>query len=157
MQFVYLWPNETLYHSSRASKSLLHSYERSFNGFVAKLTEEEMKKIASKRITFEKWYLELQKSSLRFNLMRFRCSGMESVVSVFPNERKTLHTTRSWDFMGFPQEVARATGLESDVIVGVLDTGIWPESESFNDEGLGPIPSKWKGTCQSPSNFTCNK
>lgn len=56
---------------------------------------------------------------------------MESVVSVFPNERKKLHTTRSWDFTGFPQEVTRATGaLESDIIVGVLDTGIWPESES---------------------------
>lgn len=66
MQFVYLWPNETLYHSSRASESLLHSYERSFNGFVAKLTEEEMKKISSKRITFEKWYLELQKKQSPF-------------------------------------------------------------------------------------------
>ncbi|PSR93152.1 Cucumisin like [Actinidia chinensis var. chinensis] len=113
---------------SRASKSLIRSYKRSFNGFVATLTEGERKKLAS----------------------------MEGVVSVFPNGKKKLHTTRSWDFMGFPQGVRRAAGLESDIIVGMLDTGVWPESKSFSDEGFGPPPSKWKGACQSPANFTCN-
>ena len=81
---------------------------------------------------------------------------MEGVVSVFPSRKKQLHTTRSWDFIGFPQEVVRAK-LESDIIVGMLDTGVWPESKSFSDEGFGPPPSKWKGSCQTPSNFTCNK
>ncbi|KAI3799884.1 hypothetical protein L1987_35189 [Smallanthus sonchifolius] len=46
---------------------------------------------------------------------------MEGVVSVFASENKELHTTRSWDFIGFPQDVNRAP-LESDVIVGMLDT-----------------------------------
>ncbi|CAK9171822.1 unnamed protein product [Ilex paraguariensis] len=113
---------------SRASESLLHSYQRSFNGFVAKLTEEEGKKIAS----------------------------MKGVVSVFPSTKKQLHTTRSWDFMGFPQSVNRNIAVESDIIVAMLDTGIWPESNSFNDSNFGPPPSKWKGTCQSSANFTCN-
>jgi len=83
-------------------------------------------------------------------------AGHERVVAVFPNEKKQLHTTRSWDFIGFPLQAERAT-TESDVIIGVLDSGIWPESESFNDKGFGPPPSKWKGTCQSSKNFTCNK
>ena len=78
---------------------------------------------------------------------------MEGVVSVFPNSKKQLHTTRSWDFLGFPQEVNRTT-TESDLIIGVFDTGIWPESSSFNDSGFGPPPTKWKGSCQ---NITCNK
>lgn len=82
---------------------------------------------------------------------------MDGVVSVFPNGMKKLHTTRSWDFLGFPQDVQTAPANESDIIVGMLDTGVWPESKSFNDEGFGPPPSKWKGTCQSSSNFTCNK
>ena len=34
--------------------------------------------------------------------------------------------------------------------------GIWPESDSFNDEGLSSPPSKWKGKCQG-TNFTCKK
>ena len=77
-------------------------------------------------------------------------------MSVFPSEKQKLHTTKSWDFIGFPQQVKRST-LESDVIIGVFDTGIWPESPSFDDKGLGPPPKKWKGSCQVPSNFTCNK
>ena len=81
---------------------------------------------------------------------------MKGVVSVFPNEKKQLLTTRSWDFMGFPQKATRNT-TESDIVVGVLDSGIWPESASFNDKGFGPPPSKWKGTCDSSANFTCNK
>ncbi|XP_071734496.1 cucumisin-like [Rutidosis leptorrhynchoides] len=112
--------------SSRASKSLLRSYTRSFNGFAARLTEDEKNQIAQ----------------------------MEGVVSVFQNEMKQLHTTRSWDFLGFPQDVKRSP-LESDVIVAMLDTGAWPESDSFKDNGFGPPPAKWKGSCDS-ANFTCN-
>ncbi|KAG6621222.1 hypothetical protein I3842_Q027600 [Carya illinoinensis] len=114
--------------SNIGPKSLLYSYKRSFNGFAAKLTEEEAQKMA----------------------------GMEGVVSVFPNKQKKLHTTRSWDFLGFPQHVERTT-VESDIIIGVLDSGIWPESDSFSDKGFGPPPSKWRGTCQASTNFTCNK
>lgn len=40
-----------------------------------------------------------------------------------------------------------------------MNAGVWPESESFSDEGMGPIPSRWKGTCQTGSDptFRCNK
>ncbi|KAK1320856.1 hypothetical protein QJS10_CPA03g01762 [Acorus calamus] len=112
---------------SGASQHLIHSYKRSFNGFVASLSADEAQKI----------------------------KATDGVVSVFPNRINQLHTTRSWSFMGFPPS-ATHTSLESDIIVGMLDTGAWPESASFNDTGLGAPPSKWKGTCQSPSNFTCN-
>ncbi|CAI0419460.1 unnamed protein product [Linum tenue] len=82
---------------------------------------------------------------------------MEGVVSVFPSRKKKLHTTRSWSYVGLPETKAeRRTKVESDIVIGVIDTGIWPESESFNDTGFGPPPSKWKGTCTSAANFTCN-
>ncbi|XWS74902.1 hypothetical protein CRYUN_Cryun01aG0038300 [Craigia yunnanensis] len=114
--------------SAVGSDILLYSYHRSFNGFAAKLTNEEAEKLR----------------------------GKEGVVSVFLSQKKQLHTSRSWDFMGFSKKVRRSV-IESDIVVGMLDTGIWPESESFNDTGFGPLPTKWKGTCQKSANFTCNK
>ncbi|WMV49250.1 hypothetical protein MTR67_042635 [Solanum verrucosum] len=35
--------------------------------------------------------------------------------------------------------------------------GIWAESEAFNDNGMGPIPSRWKGICKSEGNFNATK
>ena len=46
---------------------------------------------------------------------------MEGVVSVFPNAQLQVHTTRSWDFMGFPESHRRLSA--EDVIIGLLDTG----------------------------------
>ncbi|GMI76302.1 hypothetical protein like AT5G59190 [Hibiscus trionum] len=111
--------------ASSAKKSLIYSYG-SFNGFAAKLTDEEVE----------------------------RFSEMDGVVRVIPNNILKLHTTRSWDFIGFNQSHVGAQH-EGDVIIGLLDTGIWPEHESFNSQGLAAPPSKWKGTCQG-DNFTCN-
>ena len=82
---------------------------------------------------------------------------MEGVISVFPNGELQLHTTRSWDFMGMSEQVERVPSVESDIIVGVFDTGIWPESPSFLDHGYGPPPPKWKGSCEVSANFSCNK
>ena len=68
-----------------------------------------------------------------------------------------MQTTRSWDFMGLHESVSRNPIVESDTIVGVIDSGIWPELESFSDAGFGPPPKKWKGACKGGENFTCNK
>ena len=79
------------------------------------------------------------------------------MLSVFPSRKLELQTTRSWDFMGLTKTAKRNPNVESNVIIGVIDSGIWPESESFSDEGFGPPPKKWKGVCIGGNNFTCNK
>ncbi|XWS20292.1 hypothetical protein CRYUN_Cryun31cG0087900 [Craigia yunnanensis] len=82
---------------------------------------------------------------------------MKGVVSVFPSRTLHLFTTRSWDFMGFNENSNHNQATESDAIISVLDTGIWPESASFQDEGFGPLPKKWKGVCIGGENFACSK
>ncbi|RHN66920.1 putative cucumisin [Medicago truncatula] len=81
---------------------------------------------------------------------------MKGVISVFPSEEFHIQTTRSWDFLGLRQSIKRDQIIETDLVIGVIDIRIWPESESFNDKGLGPIPKKWRGVCAGGGNFSCN-
>ena len=85
-------------------------------------------------------------------------TGLKEVVSIFPSKFYQTQTTRSWEFIGFSETMNRKLSIESDTVVGVIDGGIWPESESFSDEGFGPPPKKWKGACigGQVKIFTCN-
>ncbi|XP_019090074.1 PREDICTED: subtilisin-like protease SBT3.9 isoform X3 [Camelina sativa] len=82
-----------------------------------------------------------------------------------PNTLYELTTTRTWDYLGLspgtPKSLLQKANMGSSVIVGVIDSGVWPESEMFNDKGYGPIPSRWKGGCVSGELFNasihCNK
>ncbi|KAF3628962.1 CO(2)-response secreted protease [Capsicum annuum] len=126
----------------RKKDAVVHSYSNGFSGFAARLSEAEAKAIAQR----------------------------PGVVSVFPDPILQLHTTRSWDFLQYQTDVVINAGSISgsdnssakgaDTIIGILDTGIWPESESFNDNDMSEVPSRWKGTCMEShdsSSFKCNK
>ncbi|KAI4983228.1 hypothetical protein ZWY2020_023720 [Hordeum vulgare] len=90
------------------------------------------------------------------------------VLSVKPNTYHKIQTTRSWDFLGldYYQPPYRSSGIlqkakyGEDVIIGVIDSGIWPESRSFDDSGYGRVPARWKGTCETGPGFNatnCNR
>ncbi|KAL7231157.1 hypothetical protein ACSBR2_009432 [Camellia fascicularis] len=121
----------------QARASHVYSYRHGFRGFAAKLTEDQASEIAK----------------------------MPGVVSVFPNNRRRLHTTHSWDFMGLLGEETMeipgySTKNQVNVVIGFIDTGIWPESPSFSDAHMPPVPAKWKGKCESGEGFnasTCNR
>ncbi|KAL5833213.1 hypothetical protein ACOSQ3_016887 [Xanthoceras sorbifolium] len=127
----------TLLGSKEAAKdSILYSYKHGFSGFAARLTETEAEKVAE----------------------------LHGVVQVIPNRILKLHTTRSWEFIGLNSHSSDNLLTESNMgegtIIGVIDTGVWPESESFSDKGIGPIPPYWKGICQNGEQFNssnCNR
>ncbi|KAL8460778.1 hypothetical protein ACS0TY_032329 [Phlomoides rotata] len=96
----------------------------------------------------------------------------EEVLSIFRSQPRkySMHTTRSWEFAGLKESIKLKNSEKEDlllksrygdsVIVGMLDNGVWPESKSFNDRGMGPIPKSWNGICQSGDEFNsshCNK
>ncbi|KAB1221469.1 Subtilisin-like protease [Morella rubra] len=53
-----------------------------------------------------------------------------------------------------------ASNSGRDIIIGILDSGIWPESPSFKNDGISSeVPSKWKGSCEGGKDFNfsmCN-
>eukprot|EP01018_Ginkgo_biloba_P022277 Gb_38600 [translate_table: standard] len=128
--------------ADEARESLLYSYKHSFNGFAAHLSPEEA----------------------------YVISEMEGVISVFPSKRRKMHTTRSWSFLGIAggahgddsnsDNLWKKANYGQDIIIGLLDSGVWPESESFNDDEMSSVPSSWKGVCQEGYAFNashCNK
>lgn len=88
--------------------------------------------------------------------------SMPGVLAVYVDRPIHPDTTRTPEFLGLStvKGLWPKAKLGADVIIGVLDTGIWPESASFSDVGYGPIPARWKGICQVGTRFSkanCNK
>ncbi|KAK2978864.1 LOW QUALITY PROTEIN: hypothetical protein RJ640_030913, partial [Escallonia rubra] len=119
-----------------AREAAVYHYHKSFRGFSAMLTPEQAAQIASNH---------------------------SAVVSVFKSQVLELHTTRTWSFMG-ARPGSPFTSLadkgDYDVIVGHFDSGVWPEHSSFSSEGLGPVPDRFRGVCETGDSFTtdhCNR
>ncbi|GFP89040.1 subtilisin-like protease [Phtheirospermum japonicum] len=74
-----------------------------------------------------------------------------SILTAFEDRRRQLHTTRSPQFLGLRNQrgLWSESDYGSDVIIGLFDTGIWPERRSFSDLNLGPVPRRWRGTCET--------
>ena len=135
--------------------NVIHHYSYTYNGFSALLTPAQAKALK-------------------------QSAGVASVVE---SEVVTVDTTRTPGFLGLNAPGGLWSQLDSlarkvkgeDVIIGVIDTGFWPENASFGDKvdsgghpvaynvagtsAYGPPPARWKGACITGQGFTtamCN-
>ncbi|XP_057545236.1 subtilisin-like protease SBT3 [Amaranthus tricolor] len=120
--------------TSFSSPSILYSYDNALHGFSALLSQNELKML-EKHPAF---------------------------IIAYKEAKATLDTTRTIEFLSLNSLTGLwpASKYGEDVIVGVIDTGVWPESQSFNDAGMAPVPSRWKGACNGGLDFNtslCNK
>ncbi|XP_038681543.1 subtilisin-like protease SBT1.4 [Tripterygium wilfordii] len=119
--------------SSHPAK-ILYTYERAMNGFSAQLTNAQVAKLRH----------------------------LPSILSVLPDKIRQLQITHTPKFLGLTDDYGlwKSSNHGDDVIIGVLDTGIWPEHPSFSDSGLSPVPDRWKGICETVPDFpasACNR
>ncbi|TVU32365.1 hypothetical protein EJB05_24092, partial [Eragrostis curvula] len=111
---------------------LVHAYHHVATGFAARLTLEEFDEMSS----------------------------MPGFVSAVPDRTYRLQTTHTPEFLGLTTSQQGNSSLGSErgagVIIGVLDTGVFPFHPSFSDAGMPPPPAKWKGRCEFNVSSACN-
>ena len=126
---------------SRATKT----YDVAFSGFTASLTADEAT----------------------------RLEKTPGVLNVWKDEVRTADTVSTPEFLGlegstgvWQQEFGGSNRAGEGMIIGIIDSGIWPESASFAAlpeprPDASTIAAKWKGTCQAgvatnAAPVTCN-
>ncbi|PIA56500.1 hypothetical protein AQUCO_00700680v1 [Aquilegia coerulea] len=112
----------------------LYTYKHVMNGFSAVLSKSHLDELAN----------------------------IPGHIATYPETFGQLHTTHTPTFLGLNKHAGLwpAGNFGADMIIGIIDTGVWPESESFNDHGMPPVPSRWRGTCESGTKFNssnCNR
>ncbi|KAE8684365.1 hypothetical protein F3Y22_tig00111131pilonHSYRG00013 [Hibiscus syriacus] len=120
--------------STISTAKLIYSYNHVIQGFSASLTPAQLEAL----------------------------KNAPGYVSSVRDRTVKLDTTHSFEFIGLNSHTGAwpVSNFGEDVIIGVIDTGVWPESESFNDDGMTDVPVKWKGDCESGAEFNsslCNK
>lgn len=130
--------NASMYSSllQSSSNSLLYAYTTAYNGFAASLNKEQAQTLRSS----------------------------DSILGVYEDTVYSLHTTRTPEFLGLVQTHSQfwedLQQASYDVVIAVLDTGVWPESQSFHDSQMPQVPTRWRGYCESAPDFDpslCNK
>ena len=130
--------DKSLSQSGVAVGKKLHDYSFALNGYAAMLTPSQVEKI------------EVQKG----------------VVRVLEDQMRQPQTDSVGKFLGLTANGgAYDRGVDGeDVVVGVIDTGIWPEHPSFADNGsygsspVDPVPCEFGNTAHNTNDvaFTCN-
>ncbi|KAM3296914.1 hypothetical protein ACQJBY_038998 [Aegilops geniculata] len=115
---------------SSPAPTVLYSYSHAATGFAARLTGRQAARLASSA----------------------------SVLAVVPDAMLELHTTLTPSFLGISPSsgLLPASNGASDVVIGVIDTGVYPEGRaSFAaDPSLPPLPpGRFRGGCVSGPSF----
>ncbi len=125
-----------------------YDYAYSFNGFAAKMSQQQAEKLAQ----------------------------LGGVVDVSRDVLSQPETSSTPSFLGLDQpgtglwaKLGGPASAGENVVVGIVDTGIWPEHPSFSDQSdfvfrtgssgkrsqvYGPAPSTWHGECQAGEQFS---
>ncbi|MQM08733.1 hypothetical protein Taro_041588 [Colocasia esculenta] len=120
--------------TSSAVPDLLYVYEHAIHGFSARLSPSQLSRLQ-------------------------RTHGF---LSAYPDMPVKLDTTHTFEFLQLNPSSGLwpASNYGEGAIIGVVDTGVWPENESYKDDGMPEVPLRWRGACEEGTAFNsslCNK
>ncbi|MGZ8288685.1 MAG: S8 family serine peptidase [Telluria sp.] len=148
----YLGQKQATVQSAIAGAPVLYNYNVVINGFAAMLTDDEVRQLKART----------------------------DVASIDADVPRSLTTTFTASFLGLDKpnglwsKLGGKLGAGENVIIGIVDSGIWPESLSFADRvdangkptyaasgtlAYSEPPTSFKGICQTGEGFTvahCN-
>jgi subtilisin family serine protease len=148
----YLGQKQAVVRATIADAPITYQYSVVLNGFAALLTDDEVRALQAR----------------------------SDVVQVTPDTPRQLTTTYTAHFLGLDKDDglwAKVGGkgmAGENVIIGVVDGGVWPENPAYADRvdsngkptfdnsaslNYSAPPSAWKGNCQTGEGFTvanCN-
>ncbi|TFW13961.1 peptidase S8 and S53 subtilisin kexin sedolisin [Massilia arenosa] len=134
------------------SAEVLHTYSVVLNGFTAMLTDDEVRTLKART----------------------------DVANITPDAPRHLDTNFTPTFLGLDganglwSKLGGKTGAGENMIIGVVDGGVWPENAAYADRvdtdgnptfdpsgtlAYGPAPAGWHGICQTGEGFSathCN-
>jgi hypothetical protein len=116
------------------SLEILHSFKHAYNGFTAKLNAKQKQQL----------------------------EAHPDVLGVWEDRLEIINTANTPEFLGLTgpggQHTMNVKG--EGVIIGIIDTGIWPENPSFADDDSYSDATElgWQGACDTgtDADFTCN-
>ena len=135
--------------ASVAGAPIVARYSTVYNGFAAQLTDAQVQLLLAH----------------------------PDVVAVHPDEQRKLETISTSAFLGlsapggvWSQTVNGVAVKGEDIVIGVVDGGVWPESPSYADQVNGGVPvfsggvqvygsapAGWAGICQTGEGFTAGQ
>ncbi|VAI17598.1 unnamed protein product [Triticum turgidum subsp. durum] len=112
------------------SNRIRYTYGTVMHGFAARLTDGEAQRMAT----------------------------VPGVSRVYKDRLYHTQTTRSPWFMGLHDDFGAWPDADfgDGVIIGFVDSGIWPERASFSDAGVSPVRSTWRGQCVDAPGFNAS-
>ncbi|KAL2232537.1 subtilisin-like protease SBT1.9 [Sesamum indicum] len=125
---------QTSFDRDNLESKLVYTYDSAFHGFSAVMSKPELEALKK----------------------------LPGFLSAYPDGVVIPDTTHTYKFLSLNTAIGLwpASQYGKDVIIGVIDTGVWPESQSFKDDGMTEIPARWRGICQEGEEFNsslCNK
>jgi hypothetical protein len=148
-QFLNGRHSQALAAAGAPANAKFYDYTFSFNGFAATLTPGQAARLAQQ----------------------------PGVVAVSLDQRRSPTTDNTPSFLGLTgsgglwEQLGGQQSAGEDVVIGVIDTGIWPEHPSFSDQvdladrpgktgkrtlAYGPPPADWFGTCRAGEQFSAD-